>query len=238
MAMTIITTAFAALAAFASTTDGGQTLGATEIAAHVERTVSGRLKAMGSTAVVERIDGVRAQTLPPGRTEIEVDAFAGRWPRKQAAVPVRLSVDGRHVLAMTVRVVLKDERTVPTYAESMPARRPASDLRLTMRTVDMLCCDGSGVSAQDDLTGLRMRRAVRAGQPAMRNDFEPAPEVAARDRVEIGVTRGPVHIATVGIALADARLGERVEIRPEHSDAVIAARVIAKRKVMVDAAAY
>lgn len=238
MDMTIITTTFAALAAFASTTDGGQTLGATEIAAHVERTVSGRLKAMGSTAVVERIEGVRARTLPPGRTEIGVDAFAGRWPRKQAGVPVRLTVNGRLVHTMTARVVLKDERSVPTYAESMPARRPASDLRLTTRTVDMLCCEGSNVSAQDEISGLRTRRAVYAGRPVMQADFEPMPEVAARDRVEIGVTRGPVHIATVGIALGDARLGERVEIRPEHSDAVVAAHVVAKRKVMVDAASY
>jgi flagellar basal body P-ring formation protein FlgA len=233
--MTINTAILVAAAALTSVVGDTQTVTEGEIRRCVERAVLQRLQAVGSGARIDSIDGVRAQSLPPGEVRIDAGAIAGRWPRSRVGVPVRLSVDGRLVRVTTVWIGLRDERSVLTYVESIPGKHAASDVRLTLREVDMLCCEGEVLADQEALSELRTRRAVRAGQPAMRSDFEPMPDVLARSRIGIVVTHGAVRISSTGTALADARIGERVAIRPDRSDAPVVGRVTAKQQVMIDA---
>lgn len=98
----------------------------------------------------------------------------------------------------------------------------------------MTCCDGMVVEDVAMLSDFRMRRSVRAGEPVLLSDFEPMPDVAERQAVGIEVQRGAVRLTTVGIALADARIGEIVSVRPDASAQVVRARVIAKQKVILD----
>jgi len=70
--------------------------------------------------------------------------------------------------------------------------------------------------------------------PALASDFEPAPAVEARARVEIEVQRGGVRLSTPGIALADGRIGDRIRVRPETAEQTVLARVVATRKVRID----
>lgn len=200
----------------------------------VAAAIAGRLRTTQSTARIVAIDGLRDQSLPAGRATIEVGAIAGRWPRARAGVPVRLSVDGRTVRTLTAWVLLDDMRRVLTYAATNAARTPATALRLAPGEVDMTCCASPAVQDTAEIAALRLRRAVRAGEPVLASDFEPMPAVAARAQVEIEVEQGAVRLRTQGIALADGSLGASVPVRPEGAQSVVTARVIATGKVRID----
>ncbi len=205
-----------------------------DIRRDVEAAVSQRLREANSTARVLGIRGVRDQSLPLGRVTLEVGAIAGRWPRARAGVPVRLIVDGRTVRTLTAWIELSDMRNVLTYADPASAKAPADALRLVAGDVDMTCCDGAPASTADALAGMRVRRAVRAGEPVLLSDFEPMPDVAERQPVGIEVVRGSVRLTTVGTALVDGRIGQIIAVRPEASEHTVKARVTAKQTVTLD----
>lgn len=221
--------------ALAAGTPQTNALSAGRIREEVASVVAQRLRDAGSDARISGIDGVRDQSLPAGRVELSVGEIAGRWPRTRAGVPVRVEVDGRLVRTLTAWVTLRDMRVVLTYADAAAARTPAEALRLLPADVDMTCCDAAAaVAATGDLAGMRLRRSARAGAPVLATDFEPMPEVSARERVDIEVDRGMVRLRTRGVALMDGRIGERIQVRPDAAEEAIVARVVATRKVRID----
>lgn len=211
-----------------------QTMPVADLQREVETAMVARLRDARSPARVVAIEGLRDQTLPAGRVRLDVGSIAGRWPRARAGVPVRVLVDGRAVRTLTAWVALSDVRSVPTYAEAVSAKSPAETLRLVPGDVDMTCCGDATVVDAGALSGLRVRRAVRPGEPALLSDFEPMPDVAERQSVGIEVTRGTVRITTTGTALGDGRIGQIVSVRPDASSEVVRARVIAKQKVILE----
>lgn len=211
-----------------------QTVSVADLQREVETAVVARLRDMRSQARVVAIEGLREQVLPAGRVRLEVGSIAGRWPRARAGVPVRVLIDGRSVRTLTAWVSLSDVRSVPTYAEAASARSPADGVRLVPGDVDMTCCADAQVVDADALSGLRIRRAVRAGEPALQSDFEPMPDVAERQNVGIEVVRGTVRVTTTGIALGDARIGQIVSVRPDASNEAVKARVVAKQRVILE----
>jgi flagella basal body P-ring formation protein FlgA len=223
-----------AIAPSAQTAPAVQRVSAASLRSRIEVVIGQRLREAASTARIVAIDGVRDQIVPAGLLRVDVGVVAGRWPRARAGVPVRVMVADRHVRTLTAWVALRDVRTVQTYAAPLSARTSAIELRLIAGDVDMTCCDGVVVEDVAMLSGFRMRRSVRAGEPVLMSDFEPMPDVAERQAVGIEVQRGAVRLTTVGIALADARIGEIVSVRPDASAQVVRARVIAKQKVILD----
>lgn len=229
-----IVLAFVAAASPTSMQVQTQTVSVADLQREVETAVIARLRDMRSPARVVAIEGLRDQTLPAGRVNLEVGSIAGRWPRARAGVPVRVLIDGRNVRTLTAWVSLSDVRSVPTYAENTSARSPAETLRLVPGDVDMTCCGDAQVVDTDALSGLRVRRAVRAGEPALQSDFEPMPDVAERQIVGIEVVRGTVRVTTTGTALGDARIGQIVSVRPDVSTEAVKARVIDKQRVILE----
>lgn len=211
-----------------------QVLPAERIEAQVRSALAERLARISSDAQVQVQSMLREQTLPAGAVAIRVGEIAGRWPRTRIAVPVRLLVDGQAVRDMTVRVELHDKREVLTYAAGYAAHRAFAALRLVPAVVDMTCCAGSALAEKDQSSDVRLKRAVRAGQPVMIEDFEAVPEVVAREPVEIEVTLGRIHLATTGVALHDGRTGDKIDVRASASGETVQARVVAKQKVIVD----
>lgn len=221
-------------AALASAPRETLTLPSTDIQRDVGAAVAQRLREADSAARVTSVTGVRDQSLPMGRVTMDIGAIAGRWPRARAGVPVRLSVDGRVVRTLTAWVELSDVRRVLTYADRATVKSPADALRLVAGDVDMICCDGAVAPSADALAGMRVRRAVRAGEPVLLADFEPMPDVVERQRVGIEVVRGPVRLTTTGTALADGRIGQVIAVKPDASANTVKARITAKHTVTLD----
>ena len=211
-----------------------QRLDGATLAAQVREQVQARTRASGSQARVELAGPTTDQTLPAGALDIEVGDIAGRWPRARAGVPVRLRVDGHTARTTTIWLHATDERTVATYARDYDAAAQAATVRTSSAVVDMVCCPGeTGIDATQ-VPHRRLRRAVRAGEPVMREDFVPLPLVVAQAPVAVAVERGPVRIVTRGVALQDGAMGERILVRPQQSRHAVAARVIQQGEVVVD----
>lgn len=210
-----------------------QTVAAERIAAAVRSALAERLREGHPQARFELITRLADQRLPAGELELRVGEPGGRWPRARASLPVQLRVDGRTVRTLGVWVAVRDPRAVPTYAEAYPAHTGGERLRLVEATVDMSCCAGEAL-AGGATPGLRLKRKVAAGQPALAGDFEARPDVAARERVTIEVVRGPVRLQSQGMALGDGRVGDTVPVRPDASQQTVRSRVVAPQKVQID----
>lgn len=222
--------AIAAVFALAGALPGGQVVPAARIAAAVEDALRAELPA---DARVQVIGATRDQMLPPGALSIAVGKVGGRWPRARVVVPVRLEVDGRAIRTMSVAAEISAPRQVLTYDAAYAARTGGS-VRLVSAIVDMTCCAGEPIADGEAVAGLRLRRAVQAGMPAMQDDFEPVPDVGAHTAVRIVVTHGATRITTPGVALADGRIGDRIPVRTHHSNAPLQARVVAPQEVAID----
>lgn len=206
----------------------------TRIALAVEQALKQQLERDGSTAALSVGARIGDQVVPAGDLAIEPGAIAGAWPRRRAGVPVRLLVDGHAVRTLTVWVEATDLRPVLTYASDYSPSRTGSDVRLETAVVDMTCCSGTVVTSVSQIEGLRSKRAVRAGEPVMLADFEPLPDIVRQQRVDIEVSNGPVRLIARGMALADGRIGERIAVRAEQSQAVLQGRIASKDKVVVN----
>lgn len=213
----------------------GQLVSADAIARTVEAELRARLQATGrvqaSVKVAGRIDD---QTVPAGALSTVVGSIAGRWPRARVGVPVQLRVDGAVARTLTVWVESQDLRNVPTYSADYPARRAGEAIALATAQVDMNCCAGDAMESIDAVQSLRLKRSVRAGQPAMAADFEVIPDVQAQQPVHIDVARGAVRLSVPGIALRDGRIGERIPVRADDGERTVVSRVTGKQKVQVD----
>lgn len=214
-------------------TPQGQRVPADVLEAPARQALAKRLAETGSHAELRLLRPLHEQALPSGQFSVEVGDIAGRLPRPQVAVPIRLRIDGRTVRTVAVRFELHDERTVLTYAGAYATRALGETLRLQNARVDMACCVGITVTDAQQVQNLRLKRGVRAGQPVLAEDFEAIPEVQAHEPLAIEVESGPVRLTTPGVALADGRIGEWVAVRATASGEVVEARVVAPQKVAV-----
>jgi flagella basal body P-ring formation protein FlgA len=221
------------LIALASTGAPTHIVSADAIAQAVHTELSQRL-APGSRVQLRVVGRITDQILPPGTVRIALGSIAGNWPRAHVGVPVQLLVDDHLVRSLTVWVELTDARTVLTYATTYPLHLAADRLSLVPAVVDMTCCEGAVIGAAVTQTDIWLKHAVRAGQPAMAADIETMPDVVAQQRVTIDVIHGPVHLRTPGIALRDAHIGDRVDVRPDQSLDTVSSRVVAKQHVVVE----
>ncbi len=231
--MTIIASfLLATTAALGAIADSGPSLSGEALAARVRDTLQSRLVDSGSTATLQMVGRMPDQALASGDVQVEVGPVAGRWPRAQANVPVRIVVDGRTVSRLSARVQASDLRTVLGYSSDFPAG--ASQVAAARMVIDMVCCEGAVVSSPQELQGMRLRRAVSTGAPVLQGDLEPMPVVSTRQTVSVAVERGRIRILAPGIALQDGQLGDRIAVRTTLSQHAISARVVAAGEVIVD----
>lgn len=212
----------------------GQRVEGATLAEQVREQVQARTLAEGSRARVDVIGRIADQSLPAGALSIEVGQIAGRWPRARAGVPVRLNVEGQTPRTTTVWIAATDERTVETYVEAYDANTPGMSMRTERAQVDMVCCAGEAIASIAELADRRLRHAVRAGTPVMRDDLVPMPMVVAQQQVAVAVERGSVRIVTPGVALQDGAVGERILVRAAQARQAVSARVVERGEVIVD----
>lgn len=228
----MLTGAFLVLALLASTNT--QTVSAEAVSERVAIQLKDALQATGSTAMVQVPVRLRDQLVPAGKLELVVDQPRGRIPRARAAVPVRILVDGRLIRTINVWAEFSDPRTTWVYTVDHLQRTAGQVVRVEQRNVDATCCVGAFLDRPSTVLGMRLRRPVHAGQPAMLSDFELRPEVESRTPVAISVQQGNVELALNGIALMDGRVGERIQVRTDLSTHAVYGTVTAAGRVRID----
>ncbi|MFC0677978.1 flagellar basal body P-ring formation chaperone FlgA [Lysobacter korlensis] len=174
------------------------------------------------------LDGVDANAT------LAVAPLAGRLPRPQLPVTVRVQSRGQPERLVTAWVELTERRVAPVYAQAQVAGTPVGPAGLELRDVDLACCAGLPLATAQPPQGAVLARAVRAGEPAMAGDFRPAPAVARGDAVTVDAGHGVVRLSIDGQALEAGNPGDRISVRTTVSAHPLQARVIARGKVTLD----
>lgn len=89
------------------------------------------------------------------------------------------------------------------------------------------------VTSKAAVQGMRLRKALRAGEPICEQDMEPKPLVARGERVTVRARAGLVTVMLDGIAEQDGNLGDQLPIRNPTSGESYMAAVAAEGEVVV-----
>lgn len=197
-----------------------------------------------SAGLPGQLEFVHAANLPAshvdeeGALRFEAGAVDGAWPRKRVGVPVRIWAGERLVQSRMIWFTVRWWREVSVYGHDAQAGADVSSLAMHVARTDLAGTAAAGplfgAEVPQFASGLRLRRAVRAGQPVLAGDFEPTPAVASRAQVVLAVRQGPVELKTTAIAQGDGELGELIRVLPSGAEQWVQARVVARNEVAIE----
>lgn len=180
--------------------------------------------ALGSRyASVELVETGRPVTDVPAGVALHALPVAGRFPRQRFTVDVQFLRGGRVVGKASVGFALRAGSEGWVYARDAHDHEGASALALEPRQVDAAA--GAPVSP-GDLTGLRLRHNVRAGQAVKLADFERVPDVDNRQPVKLRAAFGEIIVESMGLALRSGNRGDVVTVQVDGATAPVKATVI------------
>ena len=144
-------------------------------------------------------------------TTFRAEPIEGRLPRSRLSVTVEACSPGHHCHAEMVGFALSVDAPVLVYGGDAASHAAASMLAVESRDGD--AARGHDlVASMDDVKGLRLRHAVRAGQPVSRDDFEAIPDVDNREQVRLVADVGAITIESRGMAMHAGNRGDVVPV--------------------------
>lgn len=170
------------------------------------------------------------------RIGVKAGDIEGAWPRSRVGVPVHVNAEGEPVQSYLVWFSVRRWQDVPVYATDARAGDELVHVRTHVQRLDMARFGNATLltGQAPDAELLRLKRSVRAGQPALRDDFEASPPVARQKDVLLTVSQGPVRLQTRALAQKDAAVGELVRVLPSGANQWVQARVTGPGEVNLE----
>jgi flagella basal body P-ring formation protein FlgA len=156
------------------------------------------------------------------------------WLRARIPVTVRAQDIAGRVTTTTVWLRMTAMSPGRVYSRDLPAGSRAATADVTEGRVDLARSHGASAASEGVIVDGRLRRAVRAGQPALAGDFEPMPAVLARQAVRIEGGRGRLRLRLRGIALSDGGIGDWIDVRWSGGERPMRARVTSHEVVTLE----
>jgi flagella basal body P-ring formation protein FlgA len=182
--------------------------------------------------VASRVPDLR---IPVGKTLVGLEAEApAQWLRARAAVPVRVRwADGSSTSTLVWFAISAPVEGL-VYADRFPIGAAGSVVALKPGQIDLARTHAAPVVDTGAVAGLRLRRAVPAGAPALASDFQPMPTVRAQQGVRIDVATAGIRLSVKGRALADGALDQIISVLPSNATQPIKARVVSPEVVVLE----
>jgi flagella basal body P-ring formation protein FlgA len=177
----------------------------------------------GRYASVELTEAGRPAVGAPDGTILRAMPVAGRFPRERFTVDVQFLRGGRVVGKASVGFALHAGVDGWVYARDAHGHEDAGSVAMERRTVD--AARGTPVSP-DELSGMRLRRNVRAGQTVAMTDFERIPDVDNRQPVQLRAAFGEITVESAGLALRAGTRGDVVTVQVDGATAPVKATVV------------
>lgn len=166
--------------------------------------------------------GRPASGAPEGST-LRALPVAGRFPRERFTVDVQFLHGERIVGHASVGFALHASSEGWVYAKDARSHEAVASVAMERHTVDV--AHGIGATP-DDLTGMRLRHGVRAGQPVALADFEQVPDVDNREPVRLRAAFGDITVESAGLALRAGNRGDVVTVQVDGATAPVRATVV------------
>jgi flagellar basal body P-ring formation protein FlgA len=191
----------------------------------------------GQLEIVPAAALLSSQVDGEGELRLEAGTVDGAWPRRRVGVPVQVWLGERLVQSRMVWFTVSWWHDVPVYSHDAQAGVSSTSLETHIARTDLagaMDVRQLSESRMPVAAGLRLRRAVRAGQPVLAGDFEPSPAVARQAQVTLAVRHGQVELKTPAVAQGDGEVGELVKVLPSGASQWVRARVMARGEVAIE----
>lgn len=172
--------------------------------------------------------------VPAGVVSLHPRIAAGTLPARRMVVVVDVQVDGRHWRTLPVWFVVRAWRPVWVARAPLAAGQVVDAAHFEREPRDVAALAAPALPLQQPLHGLRLRRPLDAGAVLTAALVEALPAVVRHQTVRVRVQAGPVLLQAPGVALADARIGERVRVLNPASRESFGARVVADGLVVAE----
>ena len=178
----------------------------------------------------------------PTMADIDVPA-AGPWSLSARPIAAGQAPVGRIIVWVDVQVAGRVERRVPVVVAvrsfalrwqarmDLPARAAVGPHVFERQEIELSL---PYAAAAELPLGMRLSRALAAGQVLQAAHLEPSTEVTRGDMVDAHVRRGLVSVQTRGEALQDGRNGQRIHVRITGASGPVLARVVGPGTVQVN----
>ena len=219
----------AAGAAEVVVTRASQQVSAAALCAQALKAVRARLAdapASVSGEVACRDEAAQPVTVAAGSLELDADSRQVRIVDGPQTISVKASIQGRPAGQFPVPVSLAVTMRRWCAATALPADAPASpEVFQACRQPVRHEAELTGAVAAP--SGLRLRRAIRAGASLAAADLVEPDAVVAGDEVAIRYRAGSFKLETRGTLAQDARLGDVVRVRVGRGPELLSGRLVA-----------
>jgi flagella basal body P-ring formation protein FlgA len=146
---------------------------------------------------------------------------------------IQFTVDGKPAGNCLVRCKLEALAEVATATAPL---RKGETITADMVTVQQQRIDNlrKPFQTKEELIGMQVARTVNAGQAIEQQDLAMPPVIKEGEMVDINAHKGSLNVTTKGLARADGRVGETIQVKNIGSNKVIHCRVDGPGTVSVE----
>jgi len=203
-----------------------QRLDPARVQREVERYVEAELKESGDAWHVERVTVAGDVNLPEG--PLRLTLTRGRGVELAGTVVLNLKVEAAGGVVRRLRVTATLDRRHPVWVAATDLARGAvlDEASLRLATVGWSGALRDAVSRKEEVLGMQLVRAVRAGEVVRTQQLRVVEVVHRGDRVTLVAQRGPLQVKASGVARDSAGRNQRVEVANATSGKVVTGTVI------------
>jgi flagella basal body P-ring formation protein FlgA len=168
-----------------------------------------------------------------GAPQIRVRPASSRPLRGPTVMRVGIDVGGQTQRRLSVTGDVRFFRPVLVAGRAIGRGEalPADAVEVAERDVTGL--EGNFYTAVGELEELRARRTLSPGEVITRQHLEKVPVVQRGDQVQLVAWTAQMSVSTLGVALQDGGLGERIRVRNSDSGKVLYGQVLDRERIRV-----
>jgi flagella basal body P-ring formation protein FlgA len=171
---------------------------------------------------------------PAGVLDYRARLVDGRRLRSRMAVWVDVLAEGAVYRSVLVPLAVSAYGPVYVARREMPAGMQVTAADFVEREEEVAHLLQAPLASGALATGGRVRQALTAGQVATLQEVAPAGTLLRGDRVRLMTQAAGIVVETGAYVQADAVAGQLVQVRPENSNEMVMARVVAPGLVRLE----
>lgn len=169
--------------------------------------------------------------LTPCGSELDIFQPAGARPWGNTSVGVRCPAPRPWTIYLSASVHVFDQVQVASRPLTRGTILSAADLRRERR--DLTTLSGGYETGAAGVVGKQLQRPLRAGEVIPSRALSSALVIKRGEQVTILARQGGMEVASSGIALHNAAMGERLQVRNRSSQKLVEGTVIAAHKIEI-----
>jgi len=171
---------------------------------------------------------------PAGALQYRARLVDGSRLRPRMAVWIDVLAQDVVYRSVIVPLAVSAWRNVYVAQRALPAGAVATAADFVLRREEVAGLPDAPLAGGALQHGGRVRQALAAGQVVTARQIAPAAMVLRGDRVRLVTAAAGIEVETGAYAQADAVVGQQVQVRPERSNDMVMARVMAPDLVRIE----